>query len=241
MKKAVQILIASTLAAMLLVIGVAFFSYKQAEPKHVPKYPTFKVNYNAIKSARNFTVLITHEGFFGGSRGTGVLIDSTHVLTCAHLIPRSPDSEIWIYPYPGNRVVKAKVVYASNRKDLAIFELDSKIELKKYPTFAEAATEGDPVIVVGNALGCMKWYVTHGIITGTQGIYTLTDALVQHGNSGGPWINNNGEVIAISDWGLVDDGKDSGVYGGVSAKEIKSFLKSWNNPTIMDIILGSLR
>lgn len=221
-------------------LGVLIGYDEPVKTAPISRLPVYKVNHKAIQQAKAFTVLITHEGFGSGGRGTGVIIDKTHVLTCAHLIPNTPEMEIWVYPYPGANVIKAKVVWASRQKDLAVFQLESEVLLSIYPTFKDAV-DGEPITIIGNTLGSMKWFVSYGLVSIHQGIYVLTDGLVKPGNSGGPWIDNNGNVIALSDWGLRDKaGCDTGVNGGVGGKAILEFLKAWKNPTLMDMLMGKI-
>src|SRR5579864_6320646 len=70
-----------------------------------PKYPIIQVNPKSLDQVKHFIVLISNEGLMGVSRGTGVIIDSTHVLTCAHLMPQA-DQEMWLYTYPTGTVLK---------------------------------------------------------------------------------------------------------------------------------------
>jgi serine protease Do len=72
---------------------------------------------------------------------------------------------------------------------------------------------GDGVIAIGNALGQFQNSVTSGIISGygrsveasdgggsSESLQNLfqTDAAINQGNSGGPLVNTNGEVIGIN-------------------------------------------
>src|SRR5258708_3950425 len=88
--------------ALVALAGVAYVA-TSGSPKPLAKAPTtryhgYELNRQAIWRARAFTVLISNEGFGGVGRGTGVLIDSTHVLTCAHMV-EGPKDDLWIFPY----------------------------------------------------------------------------------------------------------------------------------------------
>lgn len=181
------------------------------------------------------TVLVTNEGFLGGGRGSGVLLDETHVLTCAHMAD-SADAEFFIYTYPLGSVVKATVEYADLHADLMILKLAQPVVVTHFPVFEHHWTEGDPVTVIGNALGSMKWVVSAGVISGAERNYLLTDARINHGNSGGPWFDKDGSIIALTDWGI-SDAKNPGIAGGVSAATIEKFLESRDNKMA---ILGKL-
>lgn len=201
------------------------------------RYHGYKLNHAAIQRTKWFTVLISNEGFGGVGRGTGILIDPKHILTCAHMVEAGND-DIWIFPYPGFYVDKGHPVFVNRSLDLAILELDIPIVGGPKPVFQPHVAPGQPITIIGNTLGSMKWFVSYGIISGEYKDYLLTDGLIKGGNSGGPWINDNGEVLALTDWGLQDKGKDAGISGGVSAETILKFLHAWKNPTLFDLLLN---
>ena len=65
---------------------------------------------------------------------------------------------------------------------------------------------GEKVIAIGNPLG-LQFSVSEGIVSAVhrEGIselnsYIQTDAALNPGNSGGPLINKNGEVIGINNF-----------------------------------------
>lgn len=201
------------------------FIYKVVEAAQKPFVPI-----------RNLTVLISQESLLGGGRGTGILIDQTHVLTCAHMVHSSKD-EFLIYTYPLGKVIKAKAETGDSYADLAILVLESSATAKpfKAPVFQTKVEEGDNVTIIGNALGSMKWLITKGTVSGWEQGFLLSDAHIQHGNSGGPWVNDKGDVVALTDW-LIEPPEGSIISGGISAKTIKRFLKQWKEPSIFEIL-----
>jgi len=204
----------------------------------IARYHGYDLNHAAIERAKYFTVLISNEGFSGLSRGSGVLLDSKHVLTCAHVAEGGND-EMWVYFWPGRVNLKAKVAYISNSKDLAILELiGGHVVGLSTPTIQGTVYDGEPITIMGNALGAMKWFVAYGILSGSNNRDLYTDGLVLGGDSGGPWINERGEVVAISDWGMEIDGKSIGISGGISGTTILEFLNDWRHPSIFSILLG---
>lgn len=228
--------------AILSLLGLGVYGYlkvKTPQPKvKVPttRYNGYELNRRSIKRAKSFTVLISNEGFGGVGRGTGVLIDSKHVLTCAHMIEGRHD-DIWIFPYPAQVVVKGTPVAVNSSEDLAILELSTPVVISHYATFQEAHYDGEPITIIGNTLGCMKWFVSFGIISGEFEQYLLTDGMIHGGNSGGPWIDERGEVVGLTDWGLMSPkGAELGISGGVSAQTINQFLKAWKAPSIQQIL-----
>jgi S1-C subfamily serine protease len=233
------------LLALLLLLAIGCYRYR-AMPKPTMKAPTsryhgYALNRAAIRHMKTLTVLISAEGFRGIERGTGVLIDSRHILTCAHVALNEGDDTL-VYFYPGYMLGKAKTVYADRAKDLAIMELDVEARAPGYVKFQEEHYDGQPITIVGNILGSMKWFVSYGIVSGEGGEFLYTDGLIRGGNSGGPWINEKGEIVALTDWGLSSvTGKELGIGGGVSAKTVNEFIASWKNPSFLDTLLGGLK
>lgn len=178
-----------------------------------------------IRMEQSVTVLVTNEGLLGGGRGSGVLLDPTHVLTCAHMA-KSPSDEFFIYTYPLGAVIRGEVEAADIYHDLLIIKLAKPVAVARFAQFEHHWMEGDSVTVIGNKLGGMSWLVSRGVISGQQREFLLTDASIHPGNSGGPWFNDDGDIVAITDWGLKDG---SGISGGIAAEIIEAFLAKWKS------------
>jgi S1-C subfamily serine protease len=201
-------------------------------------YHGYVLNQQAIKKAKTFTVLISAEGFGGIERGTGVLVDSMTVLTCAHVAAANND-QMWVITYPGKAVYYTHVKKMDESKDLALLSLDRPVKNRVFATFQDYHYDGEPITIIGNILGSMKWFVSYGIISGESNRDLYTDGLLLGGNSGGPWVNEKGEVVALSDWGLANSkGVSLGVNGGISAKTIHEFLKAKGIMEILQMMLG---
>lgn len=147
--------------------------------------------------------------------GTGVIIDSSGlVLTNKHVVP-STTSTVTVVTSDGSRYEGAEIIGRDPLNDIAIIRV-------KNPKNFQPATLGDSekvrtgqkVIAIGNALGQFQNTVTSGIISGigrpieagdqssgaSEQLTNLfqTDAAINAGNSGGPLLNFNGEVIGIN-------------------------------------------
>lgn len=182
-----------------------------------------------VANLKKVTVLISNEGFGGIGRGTGVLIDNQHVVTCAHLIQTIED-DLWLYLFDGT-MVKGKAVAGNIRKDVAIIKLDKKVHLPFTPVFQDKVLPGEPMAIIGNAIGAMKWYVSGGVVSGTFRDYILSDAFQIGGNSGGPWINQKGEIIGLAAWGYLNrKGERVQINGAISAATVSKFIWEYRNP-----------
>jgi len=120
-----------------------------------------KNHQTVVENAKKFTVLVTNEGLLGGGRGSGILLDATHVLTCMHMM-RSAKDEMFVYTYPFGAVIKAHVTNVDADDDLALLTLESSATVRVKPVFQVTYHDGDSITVIGNALGGMSWYVTGG-------------------------------------------------------------------------------
>jgi S1-C subfamily serine protease len=105
-----------------------------------------------------------------------------------------------------NKIYRAKVIRESQEEDIAILEIETSPKNFRYLKMgnSDAIEVAEPVIAIGNPFG-LAFTVTSGIISavgrttpdGREG-WIQTDAAVNPGNSGGPLINLNGEVIGIN-------------------------------------------
>lgn len=141
------------------------------------------------------------EGF-----GSGVIVDPEgYVLTNDHVIAQA--SEITVKMSDGTPIKDVKVIGRDPLTDLAVL----KIEGAAFTTAAWGDSNdleaGDAVLAIGNPYG-LERTVTSGIISATGRLariaplihqdFLQTDAAVNPGNSGGPLVNMQGQVVGIN-------------------------------------------
>lgn len=130
---------------------------------------------------------------------------------------------------------------ATEISDLALIKTNQEIFYPSIPIITEGFVAGQSVYVIGypgvaeneelvsnNVV--LSSTVTQGTISAikpsSQNTFDLIqiDASVQHGNSGGPIIDEDGNVIGVATYGM---GSESGNYNmGISGKELQRFLDS---------------
>jgi serine protease Do len=136
--------------------------------------------------------------------GTGFIFDGDgYVATNNHVIAGA--AEVVVTMYDG-REFPAKVIGADSDTDLAVLKIEADEELP-FVTFAdsESVRVGDPVIAIGNPFGLGN-SVTAGIVSAQNRVigagrfddFMQIDAPINHGNSGGPTFNLEGEVIGVN-------------------------------------------
>lgn len=157
--------------------------------------------------------------------------------------------------------IPAKLVTKGNPipgKDVAILRL---MEKHTYPTIRigddTQMSTGDPVYVLGypgvatfhpliSEESMSEATLTTGLISARKKMkdgwdVLQIDAAITHGNSGGPVMNDKGEVIGLATFGSADEQRGQEVQGMnfiVPATIVKEFLKKGDvNPAMSDISL----
>lgn len=139
--------------------------------------------------------------------GTGTVIrEDGYILTSFHVVQGAEDISVNL---PSGESYMAEVVGQDRITDLAVLKIDAE----DLPTVSFGNSDklevGDWVVALGNALALKGGpTVTLGIVsargrtisTERGDLYDLiqTDAAINDGNSGGPLINLDGEVIGIN-------------------------------------------
>ncbi|HKJ63742.1 MAG TPA: trypsin-like peptidase domain-containing protein, partial [Hyphomicrobiales bacterium] len=137
------------------------------------------------------------------AQGSGFLISADgYVVTNHHVVDNATEISV---TFESEDEYKATVVGSDQRTDLALLKLDTDKTFDNYLKFAETEPRvGDWVLAVGNPFG-LGGTVTAGIISaGGRSIgngpydFIQIDAAVNRGNSGGPSVNLDGEVIGVN-------------------------------------------
>ncbi len=148
------------------------------------------------------------------SEGSGVIVDKQgHIVTNAHVVQGA--MEIQVILSNGNTAT-ATLIGADSNNDVAVLQIGSTVPGILSFGDSSGVRVGQPVVAIGSALGTYQGSVTTGVISGLDrsvdgsGLSGLiqTDAAINHGNSGGPLLNVDGEVIGINT--LVIQTTDSG-------------------------------
>ncbi len=142
------------------------------------------------------------------AQGSGVIVDPAgYILTNAHVISRAAENGVSVQLSDGRTIRHATVVGVDPATDLAVLKIDAgKLTAAKMGDDA-AVQVGDQVLAVGSPYGLSET-VTAGIISaknrrvGIENVryadFLQTDAAVNPGNSGGPLVNMNAEVVGIN-------------------------------------------
>jgi len=166
--------------------------------------------------------------------GTGFFISSEgYILTNNHIVENA--IKVNVFSVDGSEF-KAKIVGTDSKTDLALLKVEGKN--LPYTQLGDSAQlkVGEWVLAIGNPLG-MEHTVTAGIVSakgrqlaGSLNVpeyqdFIQTDAAINRGNSGGPLVNINGEVVGITSNILTPTGGNIGIGFAISSNLVAKIVK----------------
>jgi S1-C subfamily serine protease len=140
--------------------------------------------------------------------GSGFVYDlNGHIITNHHVIADADTIEV---TFLDGNITSANVVGMDIYSDLAVIKIDPEVTILQPVVLGSSSelTVGEPVAAMGNPYG-LSDTLTAGIISSLQrtmeatGNYVIIDiiqidAAVNPGNSGGPLVNLNGQVVGVN-------------------------------------------
>jgi serine protease Do len=162
--------------------------------------------------------------------GSGFIIDPNGtIVTNNHVIDGAVDIKVTL---DDGTELPAKLIGADPKSDLAVLKISASRQL---PTVkwgdSDHMNAGDPVLAIGNPFG-LGTTVTSGIVSargrdlnnGPYDDFIQVDAAINHGNSGGPLMNSQGEVVGINTAIYSPNGGNVGVGFAIPSNEAKSIV-----------------
>lgn len=196
-------------------------------------------------SVADSVVTIEAKSDDAGAQGSGVVVDGRgYVVTNNHVISEaaaSPSKFKLTVVFNDGKEVPANLVGRDPKTDLAVLKVDNvdNLTVAKFGDSSKLRV-GEEVVAVGAPLG-LRSTVTHGIISALNRPVPLsgegsdtdtvidavqTDASINHGNSGGPLINMNSEVIGINTAGKSLSDSASGLGFAIPVNEVKETVET---------------
>jgi S1-C subfamily serine protease len=178
--------------------------------------------------------------------GSGFVIDKQgDIVTNYHVVEGANSIEVL---FSNHVTTKATIVGTDKKSDLAVLKVNVSPSALTPLSFGDSSTVqvGDPVVAIGNPFGLDRT-VTSGIVSA---IYNLgdgatsnplaslssgsstplavsliqTDAAINHGNSGGPLINDLGQVVGVNtaiETGNTTNGGNVGIGFAIQSNTVK--------------------
>jgi serine protease Do len=176
--------------------------------------------------------------------GTGFFIDSDgHVLTSFHVVSEAVAVQAQV-PSLGKERFDLTVVGIYPDRDIALLELTPAAK-QRFLTFVEHISyiptgesdrvkRGESVWALGYPLGQETLKITQGVVSGYQEldgeVFLQVTAPLNPGNSGGPCVNEAGEVIGINT-SIIPEAQNIGYVVPIS--DVKAVVKAMHTVNIV--------
>lgn len=157
----------------------------------------------------------------GLAHGTGFLVDTLGgvVMTNAHVVEAAEGDEISAVVDSATRV-RAQVLARDADADIAVLRLHADYLAGRFRIPLQHPVERAPV-VAGERLVAMGYplnqglTITSGIASSVRAGAIISDVNINHGNSGGPLLNGDGEAVAVNTFGDFSGQGGPGVSGSI--------------------------
>jgi hypothetical protein len=201
-----------------------------------------------VESSTVFVICETSEGI---SSGTGFFINDRQILTNRHVVADQSGS-VYVINRSLGRLAQVKVTKATSPsetyRDYAILELPAGMSHPGHLKFATGAKRTDRVgawgypslnveldpkflpLLRGDMTSVPEVVFTNGVISVIQDYDNIPiinhTAEVSHGNSGGPLVDQNGDVIGINSVIFVDKESNRQLNIAYGSEDIERFLRA---------------
>jgi putative serine protease PepD len=168
----------------------------------------------------------------GQALGSGFVIDGEgHIVTNDHVVDGASSISV---EFSDGSTYDAQLVGTDASTDIGVIKVDApSSELTPLQLGDSSALQvGDEVVAIGSPLG-LNETVTSGIVSALNRTITSpnnfsindaiqTDAAINHGNSGGPLLDLQGQVIGINSQIESDSGGNDGIGFAVPSNTVQS-------------------
>jgi S1-C subfamily serine protease len=216
-----------------------------------------------FREARDAVVQVRVRTATSGGSGTGWVVDDGHIVTNEHVVE---GAERVFVRFRSSGWIEADIVGEDVYSDLAVLSVEDQPDATE--PLALRTTDpavGTEVLAIGNPFG-LSGSVSSGIVSGVNRTLPApnnfsipdaiqTDAPVNPGNSGGPLVNLDGDVVGVINSGggdnigfaisgaltdrvvpaLVEDGEYNHPYLGIRLDEVTPALAQGNG---LDVARG---
>ena len=241
------LLVGGLLAALVLGIGLGAASFAALDDgsgtvvRQVTIEGSEPVSSEALSASRIYdaaersVVEISAGSGSGRAQGSGFVFDEQgHIVTNQHVVAGATTISVRF----SNGVERsAELVGTDASTDLAVIDVDASASLLEPLRIADssAVEVGDAVYALGSPFG-LEGTFTSGIVSALHremtapNNYTITDtiqtdAAINHGNSGGPLLDDRGRVIGVNAQIESDSGGSDGVGFAIPSNTVRSIAR----------------
>jgi serine protease Do len=163
------------------------------------------------------------------AQGSGFFISADgYIVTNNHVVDHA--TEVTVTTSDG-KTIDAKVIGTDPKTDLALLKVKGDAPFPYVGFATQSPRVGDWVIAVGNPFG-LGGTVTAGIVSargrdigsGPYDDFLQIDAPVNHGNSGGPTFNTEGQVVGVNTAIFSPSGGSVGIGFAIASDVVKTVI-----------------
>jgi hypothetical protein len=170
-------------------------------------FTTFAFSQSAQRIAYDYTKMYEEVNpaivkvFADGSSGSGFLVAQNGLIATNHHVVQN--SRYIAVQFADGRKVRGEVIILNPKYDLAIIKINSTLvqNIKPLKLLSQekdsSIKAGIPVVAFGSPLS-QTFLMTQGIVSKVEENVLLGDFLIKAGNSGGPLVNLESEVVGIN-------------------------------------------
>lgn len=158
------------------------------------------INFDAESIYKSVVVV-----YSGNALGSGFAIGNSCIITNAHVINDKNDVTVSVYK---DKAYSTEILKIDKNLDLAVLKIQSKkLPYLKIANYNDVQI-GSDVYAIG-APESLSYTLTKGVLSAKDRLigemkYIQIDAPINSGNSGGPLLNDKGEVIGVNTLKLFD-------------------------------------
>lgn len=161
--------------------------------------PVAAIGFDAEETFGSVFVIVS-----GNALGSGWAVGEDAIVTNAHVVENTRD--ITVVAYDGTEF-DAKLVCMDEELDIAVLTVETALAPLPLKKLEEVST-GEDVWAIG-APQSLDYTLTRGVVSAKEREingqkYIQTDAAINNGNSGGPLMDDNGNVIGMNTLKMID-------------------------------------
>jgi S1-C subfamily serine protease len=156
----------------------------------------------AVQKVAPAVVTVLNRSTQGSGSGSGVIVsEEGYIITNNHVVEGARQLAV---VFADNTRQEATLIGTDPLSDIAVIQVEGDLPAVAAIGDAAALQPGEQVLAIGSPLGNFRNTVTAGVVSalnrsvGSMEGLIQTDAAINSGNSGGPLINLNGEVVGIN-------------------------------------------
>ncbi len=197
----------------------------ELQPARGAVLPYTQIYDRAILSA--VSIQAATDGGYGSAGSGVVLTEDGYIITNAHVVAGAKEVKVMFH---NNRVLPASLVGFHAVEDLAVLKVETSGLTPAQFGDSNVLRIGEPVAALGDSLGYRATF-TDGIVSSLDREVKVeevtmsliqTTAAINYGNSGGPLLNQYGQVVGINTIKIVtEDGSAEGLGFAIPSRRVK--------------------